>query len=199
VTRLLAALHRAVRDLNELGQRWALVGGLAVSARAEPRTTRDIDLVVAVSEDSRAEKLVRDLRARGYTLAEHLEQEATGRLATVRLVAPGEEEGGVLVDLLFASSGVEPEIVAQAEVLELVSGIMLPIATIGHLIALKLLARDDRRRPQDLDDLLALLREASPEDLEQARATLQLIRERGFHREKQDLVEQFDEFLADRS
>jgi hypothetical protein len=167
VTRLLAALHRAVRDLNELGQRWALVGGLAVSARAEPRTTRDIDLVVAVSEDSRAEKLVRDLRARGYTLAEHLEQEATGRLATVRLVAPGEEEGGVLVDLLFASSGVEPEIVAQAEILELVPGI-------------------------------ALLREASPEDLEQARTTLQLIRERGFHRDKQDLVEQFDQILSDR-
>jgi predicted nucleotidyltransferase len=199
VTRLLAALHRAVRDLDELGQRWALVGGLAVSARAEPRTTRDIDLVVAVSEDSRAEKLVRDLRARGYTIAEHLEQEATGRLATVRLVAPGEEEGGVLVDLLFASSGVEPEIVAQAEILELVSGIALPIATTGHLIALKLLARDDRRRPQDFDDLLALLREASPEDLEQARAILQLIRERGFHRDKQDLAEQLDQLLSDRS
>lgn len=199
MTRLLAALHRAVRDLNELGQRWALVGGLAVSARAEPRTTRDIDLVVAVSEDSQAEKLVRDLRARGYTIAEHLEQEATGRLATVRLVAPGEEEGGVLVDLLFASSGVEPEIVAQAEILELVSGIALPIATAGHLIALKLLARDDRRRPQDFDDLMALLREASPEDLEQARATLQLMRERGFHRDKQDLVEQLDQLLSDRS
>ena len=40
---------------------------------------------------------------------------------------------------------------------------------------------------------------SSPEDLKQARATLQLIRERGFHRDKQDLVEQFDQLLSERS
>lgn len=175
-----------------------MVGGLAVSARAEPRTTRDVDLVVAVAGDSQAEKLVRDLRARGYTLVEHLEQDATGRLATVRFIAPGEEEEGVLVDLLFASSGVEPEIVARAEELELAPGIKLPIATTGHLIALKLLARDDRLRPQDFDDLRALLREASPEDVGQAREALQLIIERGYNRGRSDLLEQLEQLVADR-
>lgn len=199
MTRLLAALLRATRDLQDLGQHWALVGGLAVSARAEPRTTRDVDLVVAVSGDSQAEKLVRDLRTRGYTLVEHLEQDAAGRLATVRLIAPEEDEEGVLVDLLFASSGVEPEIVAQAEELEIAAGISLPIATTGHLIALKLLARDDRSRPQDFDDLKALLREASPEDVGQAREILQLIIERGYNRGRADLLEQLEQFLGDLS
>ncbi|HEX5714967.1 MAG TPA: nucleotidyl transferase AbiEii/AbiGii toxin family protein [Thermoanaerobaculia bacterium] len=199
MTRLLAALLRASRDLQDLDQSWALIGGLAVSARAEPRTTRDVDLVVAVAGDSQAEKLVRNLRARGYTLVEHLEQDAAGRLATVRFIAPGEEEEGVLVDLLFASSGVEPEIVAQAEELELAAGIVLPIATTGHLIALKLLARDDRNRPQDFDDLKALLREASPEDVSAAREALQLIIERGYNRGRGDLLEQLEQLAADRS
>jgi hypothetical protein len=36
----------------------------------------------------------------------------------------------------------------------------VPVARIGHLMALKVLARDDRRRPQDFDDLRALRREA---------------------------------------
>lgn len=156
-------------------------------------------MVVAVAGDSQAEKLVRDLRARGYTLVEHLEQDATGRLATVRFIAPDEEEGGVLVDLLFASSGVEPEIVAQAEELEIAAGIALPIATTGHLIALKLLARDDRFRPQDFDDLTALLREASPEDVSRARDALQLIIERGYNRGRGDLLEQLGQLVADHS
>ena len=199
MTRLLEALRRATRDLRELDQRWALVGGLAVSARAEPRTTRDVDLVVAVAGDSQAEKLVRNLRARGYTLLEHLEQDATGRLATVRFIAPGEDEQGVLVDLLFASSGLEPEIVAQAEELEIAAGITLPVAITGHLIALKLLARDDRHRPQDFDDLRALLREASLEDLGLAREALKLIIERGYNRGRSDLLEQLGELVEDRS
>jgi len=199
VTRLLAALLQATRDLRDLDQRWALVGGLAVSARAEPRTTRDVDLVVAVSGDSQAEKLVRNLRARGYTLVEHLEQDATGRLATVRFIAPGEDEEGVLVDLLFASSGVEPEIVAQAEEMEIAAGIALPIATTGHLIALKLLARDDRLRPQDFDDLMALLKEASTEDVAQAREALRLVIERGYNRGRSDLLEQLGQLVAEHS
>jgi hypothetical protein len=37
---LTAALRRASEDLNRSGLRWALVGGFAVSARAEPRFTR---------------------------------------------------------------------------------------------------------------------------------------------------------------
>jgi hypothetical protein len=44
-----SALRAAVSDLNAIGVRWALVGGLAVSARAVPRFTKDLDFAVAVA------------------------------------------------------------------------------------------------------------------------------------------------------
>jgi len=41
----------------------ALVGGLAVSARAEPRLTRDVEVAVAVAGDAEAEPLMQALVA----------------------------------------------------------------------------------------------------------------------------------------
>ncbi len=177
-------------DLRALHQRWALVGGLAVSVRAEPRTTRDVDIVIAVADDRQAETVVAALRDRGYAVETLLEQEAIGRLATVRLLAPGEEPGGIIVDLLFSSSGVEPEIVAAAELLEILPGQAIPVATTGHLIAVKVLAG----RTKDFADIDSLLEEASPSDLEQARQLLHLIEDRGCAR-NQDLQAVFSERL----
>lgn len=71
LSRLERALRRAGHDLNDLGRRWALVGGLAVSARTEPRFTRDIDLVVSVANDADAERLVHDLQARGCFVSQY--------------------------------------------------------------------------------------------------------------------------------
>lgn len=178
--RVEAGLRRAAADLGATGQRWALVGGLAVSARAEPRLTRDVDLAVAVHTDDEAEQVVYALRQRGYGLVSLVEQTAVARLATARLSAP--DESGVLVDLLFASSGIEVEIAARAEPIEIVPGLTVPLARTGHLLALKLLARDDRTRPQDADDLRALLEVASPDDLHEAQQALHLIETRGFNR-----------------
>jgi hypothetical protein len=62
----------------------------------------------------------------------------------------GEDEEGIVLDLLFASSGIEPEIVMASEVLEILPGLELPVARTSHLIALKVLSRDDVRRPTDL-------------------------------------------------
>jgi hypothetical protein len=53
-----AALRRAVADLNALKARWALVGGLAISVRAVPRFTKDLDFAVAVMGDPEAEDVV---------------------------------------------------------------------------------------------------------------------------------------------
>jgi len=180
VNLLEAALRRIASDLQRHHRRWALVGGFAVSARAEPRFTRDIDAAVMVENDADAEGLVRALIADGYELLAAVEQDETGRLATVRLSSP--PGGEVVVDLLFASSGIEPEIARSAEPTEIVPGLTLPIATTGHLIALKLLARDDQSRPQDLTDLRALRAVATPEDLAAAERAARLISSRGFNR-----------------
>ena len=150
VQRLRAGLIRLRSDLLASQAAWALIGGLAVSARAEPRTTRDLDVAVSVSGDSAAEAIVRFFFNHGYQLEDQLEQEDTGRLATMRFRVPGEEAGGVVADLLFASSGIEPELVAAAETLEVMPGLFLPVARTGHLLALKVLALDlehPERRP----------------------------------------------------
>jgi predicted nucleotidyltransferase len=191
VNALERSLHSIVGHLRRLDRRFALVGGLAVSARAEPRLTRDADVAVAVRDDRDAEALVLDLRSVGYEVAASVEQEATGRLATVRLL-PRDPDDRLVTDLLFASSGIEEEIVAAADELEVVAGLSVPVAAVGHLIAMKLLARDDRRRPADADDLTALAVVAQDDDWRQATTAVELIMERGFARHR-DLVKALDQ------
>jgi predicted nucleotidyltransferase len=192
VSSLRTSLLRVAADLDDLAANWAVVGGLAVSARAEPRFTRDVDVAVAVPEDAAAERLIADLRARGYEVEALVEQTAVARLATARLVPP---ESAAIVDLLFASSGIEGEVVAQAERILVIPGLILPVARVGHLMALKLLARDDRSRPQDWDDLRALLAVASSVDRDDARAAVRIIDERGYARGR-DLTKALEEFLG---
>ena len=197
LNRVHAALVRLREDLDGLGRRWALVGGLAVSSRTDPRFTRDADVVVHVVDDRDAEALVLALQGRGYRVDAALEQEATQRLATVRVVMPGETATGVVADLLFASSGIEPEIVQEADLLEIMPGLHVPVATVGHLIALKVLARDDRTRPQDRADLVALLATADRDALESAVSSVALITRRGYARGR-DLAADVAALLAER-
>jgi predicted nucleotidyltransferase len=182
MSRLEAAARQIAQNLDALGRRGAVVGGIAVSARCEPRFTRDLDLAIAAADDADAESLIFALQKSGYRVHTVLENTAQHRLATVRLESQGEEASGVVVDLLFASSGIEAEIVAGAEPLEVFSGVTLPVARVGHLLALKLLARDDRRRPQDLVDIRSLLAVATRQDIALARSAAKLIQQRGFSR-----------------
>ena len=191
-----AALHRIASDLHELARRFALIGGLAVSVRTEPRLTRDADLVVFVTDDADAETLVRALQDRGWRVLAAMEQEATRRLASVRLAMTEADITGAVIDLLFASSGIEREIVDAAEPLDVVPGLVVAIARLGHLIALKVLARDDRTRPQDRVDLAALLRRADDATLREARAALETVARRGFDRGR-DLTAALDAAIAE--
>lgn len=172
-------------DLEEAGLPFALVGGFAVGVRAAPRLTLDVDVAVAVDSDAEAEGLVRDLVERGYGVQATVEQEHTNRLATVRLTSPLPE--GVLVDLLFASSGIEREIVAGSERVEVLPALTVPVASVGHLIAMKLLARDDRSRPADADDLVHLASIADDVAWQVATDAVTMIHERSANRGR-DLV-----------
>ena len=179
-----AVIRRALSDLSKARARGAVIGGLAVSARIEFRFTKDVDFALAVADDRDAERIVTSFLQSRYQLLSMLDQTATGRFATARLIPPGETESGAVVDLLFASCGIEPEVVAAAESVELFRGLRVPVATIGHLIALKVLSRDDDTRPQDIIDLRALIVEATEADLAMAREGLTLITERGYDRGK---------------
>ncbi len=180
MTVLIDSLAAAANDLEELQHPFALVGGLAVSLRTEPRFTRDADLVVAIDSDADAEMLINSLLARGYAVEAVVQQVMPGRLATARLRS--RITGGVIVDLLFASSGIETEITAAAEVLAVARELRMPVARVGHLIALKLLSQDVDRRRQDLIDLDELKAVAVDDDWLHAEAACQLIVERGYHR-----------------
>jgi hypothetical protein len=195
-TRLLTALRGIAEALKERKQPWALIGGLAVSIRAEPRFTRDIDLAVAVDDDASAEALVSHLQALGFTLRLSLEQTALSRLATVRLLPPGEPEEGVVIDLLFASSAIEPEICRDAEAIEIVPGFLVPVARAGHLVATKLLAVSPDR-PQDEADLQVLLEHLTPEDHARAASAIERIEYLGANRGR-SLRPELDERLRRR-
>ncbi|MCU0268948.1 MAG: nucleotidyl transferase AbiEii/AbiGii toxin family protein [Acidimicrobiales bacterium] len=185
MTDLEAALRAIAAELGTTSHVWALVGGLAIAVRAEPRLTRDADLAVSVRDDADTEALVGDLQRAGYRILAVVDHAPSGRIATVRLGAASERS--VVVDLLFASCGIEPEIVAAADRLEVLPGLVVPVARPGHLIAMKLLARDDRQRPADADDLRALAEVAQDDDWADAEQAVQLIGARGFDRGR-DLV-----------
>jgi hypothetical protein len=128
----------------------------------------------------------------GYSVLVVVEQEATGRMSTVRL----ETTGSVITDLLFASSGIEQDIVERSTQISVIPGLVLPVASVGDLIAMKLLARDDRHRPTDADDLRALREVASTADWDTAREAVITIQQRGYARQR-NLVAALDSLMAD--
>jgi hypothetical protein len=99
--RLLGVLARVSTDLTIFTANWAPIGGWAVGVRAEPRTTRDVDVVVATGSDRTAEKLVHDLQGAGYRIVPPLRENiALQRLAMVRM-----NLDGINIDLMFAARG----------------------------------------------------------------------------------------------
>ncbi len=64
---VIRSLRELAAYLDEIGVRYALIGGLAVSIHSEPRFTSDVDLVVAVSSDEEAESIIYRLVNRGVT------------------------------------------------------------------------------------------------------------------------------------
>ena len=175
------ALALAAHDLRQAGADFALIGAIAVSLRCDPaRTTLDVDFAVAVADDGEAESIVARMRQKGYSIREVLEEKRANRLATVRLVSPVEDPSGVYVDLLFASTGIEGLVVASADEFEVFPRTFIPIAQLGHLLALKVLAN----RPQDQMDGARLILAAGEGEIRQAREALDLIAARGFARDE---------------
>ena len=72
-------------------------------------------------------------------------------------------------------------------------GFVIPVATVGHLLAMKLLARADHR-PQDAVDLEALLRVLTPAERARAIAAVDQIERLGANRGK-PLRRQLDALL----
>lgn len=169
--------------LAELELSWALIGGLAISAQTDPRFTEDIDVNLFLPTDDDVEQFIFTLQRKGWIAETILEQTyfENDIIATVRFLTP--KSSVVHVDILFASSGIEKEIIEHAEIIEIFQGIEIPIAQIGHLLALKILS-EGPERPRDTQDIKNLISYANQNDIQLAKESCQLISTRGFHRER---------------
>lgn len=186
-----AALADITLKLREMGRSFALVGGLAVSFRAEVRFTRDVDLAVVVDDDADFEALVFSLRSSGYVVVATVEQKQRNRLATARLQSPL----GFVVDLMAASCGIEQEVVERATVLHMPDIGPLPVARVEELLAMKILSMSTRRL-QDQIDARNLILFAETLDIDAVKDNLDRIISRGYHR-GEDLQAKLSNVLED--
>ena len=167
------AVELIARHLHRLQIDFALVGGLAVSVRAEVRFTRDVDLAVHIVSDAECEHLIRELRAVGYDIVAIVEHDVRKRIATVRLRSPQE----IIVDLIVASTGIEADIIGRATTEELEAGLPIRVAQAEDLLAMKVLSMRDQRA-HDRSDALNLLLMNETLNLELVRTDLSRVRTR---------------------
>jgi predicted nucleotidyltransferase len=161
---LFSELRRVTADLHQSGIDWCLVGGLGTSVYVEPRTTKDIDVVVSVTGEEQASSLKDFLLSRGYTNPQVLMHTSPTRRMGWRVFIPPSRETRIPLDLLFVACGIEREIVANATTIEILPGLSLPVASLAHLIAMKVLSQNRFDRLQDRVDLIALLQSATEQD-----------------------------------
>lgn len=184
---MLTDLRSIAETLESLNIEYALIGALAVSIYTEPRTTRDIDIAIALSNEEE-EVLIQSLMKAGYNKRSVLLHVMPTQKLGTRLQQLNGERSSTPLDLLTSSSGIEREVVESSQPIEVFPGLLIPIAIMGHLIAMKVLSENEEDRSKDRMDLKNLLKVAEPNDLEIAKEALLLIEERGFSRGK-DLMQ----------
>lgn len=144
-----ALLREAADAAREAGVRFAVIGGCARNAYAEPRATKDVDLVAEV-DPSGHERLGRALAARGF------------RRASAVAHGPGpvpdaifyRDDAGRRIDVLFAHTEFEREALDGAGEASPYDGVSVPVVSPEALIVYKLVAG----RTQDIADVEAVAR-----------------------------------------
>ena len=169
---LAVALAASVKQLGDAQIPFALVGGLAMGVRADPRVTRDIDLVVPAEDDASAEARIFALQQRGF-IVESVFVRDDGRLSTVRTRHRSAPD--ILIDVLLSNARIEQEIVDAATDEDVTADVACPVAQPWHLLAMKVYAN----RKKDQADLQELIQRATASMLRRAEAALDLMQRRG--------------------
>jgi hypothetical protein len=100
---LFSELRRVTNDLHQTGVAWCLVGGLGTSVYAEPRTTKDIDVVVSVPNEQQADNLKDLLLTKGYTNPQLLMHTTPTRRMGWRVFIPPSREASIPLDILVTA------------------------------------------------------------------------------------------------
>jgi hypothetical protein len=140
---LLDSMKRAAAALRDAEVSYALGGGLAAWARGGPPTEHDVDFFVLPAE---AEQALDALAAAGMTP----ERPPEGWLLKAW-------DGATLIDLIFSPAGgdVDPGYFDRAEEME-VAAQRLPVASLGDVLATKLLALNEQE--PDMASVLEMAR-----------------------------------------
>lgn len=137
----------AFEFLEREGVRYLVIGGLAVVAVGEPRTTADAD-VIAFLTLAEAESLICKASRTGFELRDDVERERLATTGTLRF-----RRGPFQIDLITASLPFEEVAFGRAHYHELF-GMRLPFSSPEDLILLKVLAGRDK----DLLDAIGVAR-----------------------------------------
>lgn len=141
------ALHKTLADavdfLQARGLPFAVIGGIAVAVRGEPRFTADVDAVVSANVD-RALALVEELDG---SLFRALFPDVGELVQTAFLLPLRHVQTHIKLDLAIGLSGFEQQVIARATAVHIADR-AVPIASSEDLILMKLLAA----RPRDIED-----------------------------------------------
>lgn len=153
-SRLKEMLRDIVAALSERGVTHALAGGMAVAAHGIPRATKDIDFLIAHTDETVADQALRSL---GFAP----EVRGGGFVRYVRRPVAEIPELTEWADLLLARQAIGLELLQQAQANPILweQGLRLPVVTVEGLILMKALAFvNDPSRFQDRADIISLLR-----------------------------------------
>lgn len=138
----------AVKFLDAERVPYALIGGLAVSLRGQPRMTADVDLVI-LADVPRSLALARGLEGTDFR---PLFDDVAQVVQKSFILPLRHRTTNVKVDLALGLSGFEQQIMSRAERLSL-AGTEIAVATAEDLLIMKILAG----RPQDEQDIQGLM------------------------------------------
>jgi uncharacterized nucleotidyltransferase DUF6036 len=140
-------LRRTLADLAAFlranGTPYALIGGIAVSVRGEPRFTADVDVVASV-ELKRALDLLEATKRSDF---EPLFPDAAEVVETAYILPLRHRTTGIKADVVIGLTGFERNLVARAVPVDL-GGLSIPVASSEDLLLMKVLAG----RARDMDD-----------------------------------------------
>lgn len=141
-------LADAARVFESRGIQFALIGGLAVSLRGQPRMTVDVDLLILADVDQ-ALGLVRELASTPFEpLFAGVEE-----VVTRSFILPLRHRiTGIRVDVAIGMSGFEQKAVGHASPVT-IGDVRMPVVVIEDLLVMKALAG----RPQDEQDIRGLI------------------------------------------
>jgi len=99
VSRLLKSLRKLVEVFEESKAPYAVLGGLAIPAYGVPRSTVDVDIGLAVSEEGKVRDIMQKLKARKMAMTEEAKPEYT-------MVYMSDRENLIDVEIWFKPDGI---------------------------------------------------------------------------------------------